>query len=389
MALSWDNPGGDTITGYQILRLKRAVDDLGEFHVHEGDKGSAASGYVDGYGYGYVDEDVAVTVTDVNERQEITRVGGAPGYVPGNQDQMPVLARYTATDPEKPKAQVTLWSTSGTDGGDFVVNEQGELRFRYPPDYDRPADSNRGNDYTISVRASVGGYWVRNGILTGGVNYLIQHVGTNKLPIEQGGNHTVFDNADQAPRVREYLYRVISEPATNVSPTSDNLRRFFRTDSDVFRAANTLLMDAHQENRDNPRVAVKRKLWQELLQVALGQNSANDDPEKDWLLVGFTCPLCNQEHTCDVYLTLESQSPEEILAEAHQAADQFEVVKDYRQTASTSCTRSSTQLLECHYSESLRSRMSLSSASVLSNGKRFCPSERPAVSLDQRPVGGL
>ena len=47
MALRWDDPGDDTITGYQILRLNRAVDDLGEFHVHTDDTGSATTGYVD------------------------------------------------------------------------------------------------------------------------------------------------------------------------------------------------------------------------------------------------------------------------------------------------------------------------------------------------------
>ena len=102
---------------------------------------------------------VMVTVTDVNEGPEIRRVGSAPGGVAENQDQMQVLARYAATDPEDTSAQITLWSTSGTDGGDFVINEQGELRFRYSPDYERPADSNRDNIYEVTVRASDGRYY--------------------------------------------------------------------------------------------------------------------------------------------------------------------------------------------------------------------------------------
>ena len=72
--------------------------------------------------------EIDVTVTDVNEGPEISRVGSAPGSVPENQDQMQVLVRYTATDPEG--GTVSHWRTSGTDGGDFVMNEQGELRFR-------------------------------------------------------------------------------------------------------------------------------------------------------------------------------------------------------------------------------------------------------------------
>ena len=95
-----------------------------------------------------------ITVTDVNEGPEISRVGSAPGSVPENQEQMQVLARYTATDPEE--GTVSRWRTSGTDGGDFVISEQGELRFRYTPDYERPADSNRDNVYEVTVRASDG-----------------------------------------------------------------------------------------------------------------------------------------------------------------------------------------------------------------------------------------
>ena len=100
--------------------------------------------------------EVTVTVTDVNEGPEIGRVGNEPGSVPESQDQMQVLARYSATDPEDTSAQITLWRTSGTDGGDFVINEQGELRFRNSPDHERPADSNRDNVYEVSIRASDG-----------------------------------------------------------------------------------------------------------------------------------------------------------------------------------------------------------------------------------------
>ena len=99
---------------------------------------------------------VTVTVTDQNEGPEIRRLGNEPGSVPENQDQMQVLARYSATDPEDTSAQITLWRTSGTDGGDFVINEQGELRFRNSPDHERPADSNRDNVYEVSIRASDG-----------------------------------------------------------------------------------------------------------------------------------------------------------------------------------------------------------------------------------------
>ena len=100
--------------------------------------------------------DLTISVTDVNEGPEISRAGGTPGSVPENQEQIQVLARYSARDPEDPTAQITRWSTSGTDGGDFVMNEQGELRFRNTPDHERPADSNGDNVYVFTVRAHDG-----------------------------------------------------------------------------------------------------------------------------------------------------------------------------------------------------------------------------------------
>ena len=99
---------------------------------------------------------VTVTVTEVNEAPVITRQGSAPGSVPENHGADQVLARYTASDPERPSVRITGWSTSGTDGGDFVMNALGELRFRNSPDYERPADSNRDNVYEITIRASDG-----------------------------------------------------------------------------------------------------------------------------------------------------------------------------------------------------------------------------------------
>ena len=47
VSLTWDDPGDESITGYQILRLDRDVDGLGNFQVHVDDTGSAATGYVD------------------------------------------------------------------------------------------------------------------------------------------------------------------------------------------------------------------------------------------------------------------------------------------------------------------------------------------------------
>ena len=100
--------------------------------------------------------DFTITVTDVNEPPVVTLNGTATTTVPENTADTQVLARYTATDPENPSAGIYRWSTSGRDGGDFVVSALGELRFRASPDFERPADSDRDNVYEVTVRASDG-----------------------------------------------------------------------------------------------------------------------------------------------------------------------------------------------------------------------------------------
>ena len=47
VTLSWSDPDDGSITGYRILRLNRAEDDIGEFHVHVNNTGSAATSYTD------------------------------------------------------------------------------------------------------------------------------------------------------------------------------------------------------------------------------------------------------------------------------------------------------------------------------------------------------
>ena len=103
--------------------------------------------------------DFTITVTDVNEPPVVTLNGTATTTVPENTADTQVLARFTATDPENPSAGIYRWSTSGRDGGDFVISELGELRFRASPDYERPADSDRDNVYEVTVRASDGSYY--------------------------------------------------------------------------------------------------------------------------------------------------------------------------------------------------------------------------------------
>ena len=98
---------------------------------------------------------VTVIVTDVNEGPKVS--GTAEYTVRENHEA--ALGTYTARDPEDPDLEITRWSVTGRDGGDFAINEDGELSFRSPPDYERPADGNRDNVYEVTVRASDGSYY--------------------------------------------------------------------------------------------------------------------------------------------------------------------------------------------------------------------------------------
>ncbi len=96
---------------------------------------------------------VTVAVTAVNEGPEIT-LGDSYSVAEG---QDLTGASFTARDPED--LAITRWSLSGTDRGDFSISEAGALTFRNTPDYDRPADSNRDNEYLVTIRASDGRYY--------------------------------------------------------------------------------------------------------------------------------------------------------------------------------------------------------------------------------------
>ncbi len=132
------------------------------------------------------------------------------------------------------------------------------------------------------------GSGVRNGILTDGVHYFLRRVGEEDIPLQKNEIRSIFDRAEQAPRLREYLHGIISAPAENISPTAENLERYFGSNSDTFLAGNLLLKEAYEEHRDNPTVAVKRRLWQDLLQVASGKDAATAGDESDWLFIRHT-----------------------------------------------------------------------------------------------------
>ena len=138
---------------------------------------------------------VSITVTDVNEGPEIT----GPGSRTVSESFDEVLATYSATDPEDATAEITRWSVTGRDGGDFTINEAGELTFRNAPDFEGPADSNRDNDYEVTVRASDGRV---NG--TFGVTVVVEDV--NEAPEFRSGSKTSFTYRENGTSAL-YTYR--------------------------------------------------------------------------------------------------------------------------------------------------------------------------------------
>ena len=132
------------------------------------------------------------------------------------------------------------------------------------------------------------GNGIQNGILTDGLNYLKRSVGDNVLPIVTDSRHEVFDRSSQGTRLYEYLDQIIDTQADNIAPSAEMLTKHFGPTSDAFKTATALLTDAHRTTRSLPTVAVKRKLWQELLQVAIGQNSVDDSEDNDWLYIRHT-----------------------------------------------------------------------------------------------------
>ena len=151
---------------------------------------------------------------------------------------------------------------------------------RVDPNYTKQLDG-----YLLaSVKA---GWGIQNGILTDGKHFLKRNIGESILPIARNNPRT-YDRSTQGPHLKNYLFDIINTDADNIAPSPDTLTKHLAGGSDLLNQATALLKDAHDANRDNPTVAVKRKLWQDLLEVALGQDSTGDPDTADWLFIRHT-----------------------------------------------------------------------------------------------------
>ena len=109
--------------------------------------------------------DVTVTVRDVNERPKVSG-DFKPTYAENSESVLVTTLTGFDEDEDGPFKQNHYmgWLISGYGGsdGDFFYLDEGrdevDIKFRVPPDFDNPADSNRDNVYDISMTAYSGQY---------------------------------------------------------------------------------------------------------------------------------------------------------------------------------------------------------------------------------------
>ena len=137
--------------------------------------------------------------------------------------------------------------------------------------------------------AAADGKGVQNGILTDGRRWLERNVGEDHHAMAVGiRDANEFDRPQQAVRLREFLEGIVDRNESGLSPDAENLRKHFGSGSRLFRASNRRLADAYDRHHGDPTVAVKRRLWQDLLQVALGRDAADANDDSDWLFIRHT-----------------------------------------------------------------------------------------------------
>ena len=209
---------------------------------------------------------VTVTVTEVNEGPVISRQSSAPGSVPENHSVTRVLATYTATDPERPGVQITQWSTTGRDGGDFVINALGQLMFRNPPDYERPADSNRDNVYEVEIRASDG----RN---TGTLEEVqrVTVTDVNEAPIITTTSRTAFTQPEDRTSTL-YTFRATDPEGGDVSWGLSG------TDSSAFTMSETgALSFTNPPDYEQPADSGRDNMYEVTIRASDGRNTGTLD----------------------------------------------------------------------------------------------------------------
>ena len=94
--------------------------------------------------------DVTITVTNHNEGVEPTISTRSPPTT-YRENGTATVYTFRASDPQR---QDITWALESTDADDFNIGSTGALVFINPPDFEAPVDTDRQNDYQLTVIAA-------------------------------------------------------------------------------------------------------------------------------------------------------------------------------------------------------------------------------------------
>ena len=126
---------------------------------------------------------LTVTVTNINEAPTITSTGTTFTALSFDENGTSDVATYTATDVDA-NSDLT-WSVEDNDFGDFNIMENGdgdgELKFKMPPNYEDPIDSDTNNTYSLTVKVRD-----NHGNLSDTLNVVVTVNDVNETPVVSG-----------------------------------------------------------------------------------------------------------------------------------------------------------------------------------------------------------
>ena len=121
---------------------------------------------------------------------------------------------------------------------------------------------------------------VRIGILTDGKHWLLRWPGMGEVKTTAPYGF-VLESEDKWNLLHEWLRDQAIMALENISPTRDDIEKHFGINSPRYRQDIDTLTAFYQQARDNESIAVKRRLWQDLLRTALGEIAQNDTAMDD------------------------------------------------------------------------------------------------------------
>jgi hypothetical protein len=154
-------------------------------------------------------QDIAITVTNVNELPVITSNGGGDNATINRPENNTTVTTVTATDPDVPST-LTYSITSGTDQSDFTLESTtGVLTFITSPNFESPHDANTNNTYNFTVTVS-------DGTLSDAqvIQVIVQNVNEAPVITSDGGGSTTSVN------VLENTTAVTTVTATDVDAST-------------------------------------------------------------------------------------------------------------------------------------------------------------------------